>query len=124
MVPGEAAFFRTLEEKVNRYSRPGDYMLTVPGLQLLYFLFDRRNPTAYVHLRRALDSPEEEERYIRDLLDKPTKLVLLRDMPIDGREERRFIRYAPRVYEAIEKEFVMERSLGDLKLYRRRETDQ
>ncbi|MBN1825291.1 MAG: glycosyltransferase family 39 protein [Candidatus Eisenbacteria bacterium] len=118
----QAAFLTVLGETVDRYSRPGDYVLSVPGLQMTYFLFDRRNPTAYIHLRRALDSREEEDRYIRDLTEKPTRMVLLRDAPIDGREERRFSLYAPRVFEAIEREFEPVGMLGDIRVYRRKGT--
>lgn len=118
----QAHYLHALEEIVDRYSEPGDYILTVPGMQLIYFLMDRKNPTAYIHLRRALDSPEEEQRYIRDLLDHPTRLVLLRDSPIDGREERRFSRFARPVFEAIEREFDHVEDLGNLKVYVRRET--
>jgi hypothetical protein len=119
--PEEAGFLETLRAVLDRYSSPGDYILTVPGLQMIYFLFDRANPTAYVHLRRALDSREEEDRYIHDLLDRPTRLVLLRDVPLDGREERRFRRFAPRVFEAIEGSFDRVEKIGDLDVYRRKE---
>ncbi len=120
VAPEEALFVEKIRGVVDRYSRPGDYILTVPGFQLIYFLFDRANPTQYVHLRRALDSRAEEDRYIRDLLDRPTKLVLLRDAALDGREERRFRRYAPRVAEAIEGAFDPVESIGDIAVYVRK----
>lgn len=121
MAPDEAAFLRAIGAALDRHSNPGDYMVTVPGFQLLYFLFDRPNPTAYVHVRRAFDSPEEEDRYVRDLLDKPTRIVLLRDAPLDGREERRFSRYAPRAFAAIEEAFEPVEEFGNLVIYRRKE---
>lgn len=119
--PEQAAFFAAVGEQLDLYSQPGDYMVTVPGLQMIYFLFDRRNPTGYIHLRRALDNRDEEAQYIRDLVDRPTKMVLLRDFAIDGREERRFRRFAPGITEAIEREFVPVRSIGNLVVYVRRE---
>ncbi|MFH1679311.1 MAG: hypothetical protein ABIH26_01560 [Candidatus Eisenbacteria bacterium] len=120
VAPEEARFIESLGVILDRYSAPGDYVLSVPGFQLIYFLFDRLNPTAFVHLRRGFDSPGEEERYIADLLGRPTKLVLLRDVPLDGREERRFRNYAPRVFEAIEREFVLVEKQGDLIVYLRK----
>jgi hypothetical protein len=120
--PAQAAFLAAVGEALDEYSKPGDYIVTLPGLQMIYYLFHRRNPTGYIHLRRALDSPEEEERYIRDLTESPTRMVLLRDFAIDGREERRLSRYAPRIVEAVEREFTEVRSLGNLKIYVRRET--
>ncbi|MFH1277404.1 MAG: glycosyltransferase family 39 protein [Candidatus Eisenbacteria bacterium] len=121
MAPDEAAYLRAIQSAIDRYSKPGDYMVTVPGFQLLYFLFDRANPTAYVHVRRAFDSPEEEERYARDILEKPTKIVLLRDTPLDGRNERRFSRFAPNAYAAIERGFEPVEEFGNLVIYRRKE---
>ncbi len=115
--PRQARFLRAVGERIDRYTSPGDSMLTVPGFQLLYFLFDRKNPTRYVHLRRALDNREEEEQYIRDILDGGTKLVILRDYAIDGREERRFTRFAAPVCAAIEREFDLVESMGDIRFY-------
>jgi 4-amino-4-deoxy-L-arabinose transferase-like glycosyltransferase len=121
--PEEARSLDAIGKVLDRYSSPGDYVLTVPGFQMIYFLFDRANPTSFIHLRRGFDAPAEEEAYIRDLLDRPTKLVLLRDVPLDGREERRFRNYAPRVFEAIEREFEPVERLGDLIVYRRAEVE-
>ena len=119
--PDHAGFLRAIGESIDRYSERGDYMLTLPGYQLFYFLFDRVNPTAYVHLRRALDTPGEEERYIADLLGKPTKVVLLREQAIDGKEERRLRVYAGGICDAVEREFERVERFGDLVVYRRKE---
>ncbi len=121
VVPDQAAFLRAIGEQLDQFSNPGDYIVTLPGLQMVYFLFDRRNPTGYIHLRRALDNSDEETQYIRDLIDRPTRVVLLRDFAIDGREERRISRFAPRVVEAIRREFEPVRSLGNLTVFVRRE---
>lgn len=121
VMPGEVAALLALRAVIDRYSAPGDYVLSLPGFQLLYFLFDRVNPTAYVHVRRAFDTPEEEERFARDLVEKPTKMVLFRDSPIDGRDERRFSRYAPVAFRAIRDRFTPAESLGDLVVYARKE---
>lgn len=117
----EARFLYAVGRAVEERSAPGDYILTVPGYQLFYFLFERKNPTEYIHLRRALDSPEEEDRYIRDILDHPTRLVFLRDIAIDGREERMFSRFAERPYQAIRNAFTETTRIGDLIVYARNE---
>ncbi len=118
--PGQAAFMAALQRTIDEYSRPGDYILTVPGLQLSYFLFDRKNPTGYIHLRRSLDSREEEARYISDILDHDTRLVLLRDLAIDGRPERRFRVFAAAPTAAIESSFDMVDQIGDINVFVRR----
>ena len=59
IAPAEAAVVREAGRVLEAMTRPGDYVLTVPGYQLLYFLFDRRNPTAYPHVRRAFDRPAD-----------------------------------------------------------------
>jgi hypothetical protein len=118
--PDEARFLTDVEAVLDRYSSPGDFVLAIPGFQMIYFLFDRVNPTRYVHLRRGFDSEEEEARYVRDLLDRPTRLVLFRDVPLDGREERRVRTFAPRVAEAIDREFTPVDRVGDLVAYARK----
>ncbi|NNE07852.1 MAG: hypothetical protein HKN20_04740, partial [Gemmatimonadetes bacterium] len=117
----ESRFLYAVERVLDEHSAPGDYILTVPGYQLFYFLFERENPTRYIHLRRALDSPEEEDRYIADILRHPTRVVLLRDVAIDGRDERRFSRFAERPYKAIRNAFLESSRIGDLIVYVRNE---
>ena len=82
VTPAEARFFGEIGRFLDANTRPGDYVLAVPQLQTMYFLFDRRNPTRYSHYRRRL-SPEEEKRYIRDIEEHQTEYILLTE-PYEG----------------------------------------
>jgi hypothetical protein len=100
---------RFLEE----HTAPHDYFLTLPGYQLLYFLFDRRNPTAFPHVRRALDSREEEDAYIADIERHDTRYIFFQEIAIDGRPERRFAVYAERVMNWIVEHYRPLSQIGD-----------
>jgi hypothetical protein len=82
VTPAEARFFSEIRRFLEADTLPGDYVLAVPQLQTLYFLFDRRNPTRYAHYRRAI-GPEEERRYIEDIESHGTRYVLLTE-PYEG----------------------------------------
>lgn len=99
--PAEGAVVREAGRVLDETTKPGDYVLTLPGYQLLYFLFDRRNPTPYPHVRRAFDSPDEERRYIEQIEAHGTPMIFFQDFAIDGRPERRFAVYARGVMEWI-----------------------
>jgi hypothetical protein len=94
---GQAAVVREAGRFLEEHTAPADYFLTLPGYQLLYFLFDRRNPTAFPHVRRALDSREEEDAYVADIERHDTRYIFFQEIAIDGRPERRFAVYAERV---------------------------
>lgn len=76
VLPAEARFFSAVRSFLDANTEPGDYLLAVPQLQVVYFLFDRRNPTRYAHYRRALE-PEEERQYIEDIRRHNTEFILL-----------------------------------------------
>jgi hypothetical protein len=78
----EARFFSEIGRFLDRYTTPGEYVLAVPQLQTLYFLFDRKNPTRYSHYRRRLDAAEER-RYIEDIESHGTNYIVLTE-PYEG----------------------------------------
>lgn len=82
VTPGEARFFREIGSFLEANTGAGDYVLAVPQLQTLYFLFDRRNPTRYSHYRRRL-GPDEEARYVEDIRSHGTNYILLTE-PYEG----------------------------------------
>ncbi len=92
--PHDAALLGALGRFLDARTKPGDYVLTVPGFQLVYFLFDRRNPTPFPHVRRAFDSPAEEDDYIASIDRHGARYVFFEEIAIDGRPERRFALYA------------------------------
>jgi hypothetical protein len=95
VTPEEAAGLREIGQFLDERTKPGDYILSIPGFQLVYFLFDRKNPTAFPHVRRAFDTPEEEASYIADIDRRGTRYILFSDWTLDVRHpERRFSVYA------------------------------
>jgi hypothetical protein len=82
VTPAEAEFFEGLRKFLETKTSPGEYVLAVPQLQTVYYLFDRKNPTRYAHYRRRLD-PAEERRYIEDVASHQTRYVLLTE-PYQG----------------------------------------
>ena len=82
VTPGEARFFSEIKRFLDANTSEGEYVLAVPQLQTLYFLFDRRNPTRYAHYRRRL-APDEELRYIDDIRSHGTGYILLTE-PFEG----------------------------------------
>jgi uncharacterized membrane protein YhaH (DUF805 family) len=119
---GEALFFGALGAFLNAHTAPGDYVLAVPQLQMIYFLYDRRNPTRYAHYRRSLD-PEEEARYIRDIETHRTEYIFLTE-PFEGARlgetRESFSQYASRVRTWILEHYVMVDSIGWVKVLRRK----
>jgi hypothetical protein len=82
VTPREARFFSEIGRFLEAETRSGDYVLAVPQLQTMYFLFDRRNPTRYAHYRRRI-SPDEETRYVEDIRSHGTEYILLTE-PYEG----------------------------------------
>jgi hypothetical protein len=119
---GEARFFMEIKRFLDANTSPGEYVLAVPQLQTLYFLYDRRNPTRYAHYRRRL-STEEEERYIKDIESHGTSYILLTE-PYEGarigKTSESFSEYARPVRDWILQNYVMVDRIGWVKVYRRK----
>ena len=118
----EAGFFTALKGYLDAHTSPGDYVLAVPQLQMVYFLFDRRNPTRYAHYRRALE-PAEEDRYIKDIESHGTAYILLTE-PFEGakigRTKQAFSEYGARVRRWILENYIEVDRIGSVKILRRR----
>jgi len=108
-----ARFFEIVGRVLDEHTHAGDPIVSVPGFQTVYFLFDRKNPTRYLHIRRALE-PEEEDAFIRDIVDSNTELILLSDVAIDGDRQRRFPVYARRIYEWMMRNYEVDSAVGHL----------
>jgi hypothetical protein len=120
--PGEARFFHALGRFLDMNTSPGDYVLAVPQLQLLYFLYDRRNPVRYAHYRRALE-PEEEVLYIEDIVSHHTEYVLLTE-PYEGaivaQTKGSFSEYGRRVRQWILDNYTLVDRLGAVQVLKRK----
>jgi hypothetical protein len=121
--PTEARFFTALGRFLDMNTSPGDYVLAVPQLQMLYFFYDRKNPTRYAHYRRAIE-PEEEDRYIADIEAHHTEYILLTE-PYEGARlggtRLSFADYAPRVRDWILANYVEVARLGSVRILKRKE---
>jgi hypothetical protein len=121
--PGEARFFKAVGNFLDAHTSQGDYVLAVPQLQMLYFFYDRRNPTRYAHYRRALD-PDEEKRYIHDIESHGTEYILLTE-PFRGarlgQTRQSFSEYAGRVRDWIFGNYEVIDRIGSVQVLRKRQ---
>lgn len=120
--PVEARFFKALKTYLDAHTSPGEYVLAVPQLQMLYFLYDRKNPTRYAHYRRALE-PAEEDRYIVDIESHGTAYIFLTE-PFEGARlggtKRAFSDYAARVRNWILENYIEVDRIGSVRVLKRR----
>jgi len=120
--PVEAKFFTALGRFLDMNTSPGDYVLAVPQLQMLYFFYDRKNPTRYAHYRRGIE-PEDEDRYIADIEAHSTEYILLTE-PYEGARlggtRRSFADYARRVRNWIFDNYVEVDRLGSVRILKRK----
>jgi hypothetical protein len=89
---------------------------------MLYFLYDRKNPTRYAHYRRAL-TPEQERAYVEDIRRHGPEYILLTDPfrstgPAGTRES--FSEYAASVLEWILENYAMSDRLGSVRILRKK----
>jgi hypothetical protein len=121
VMPAEARFFSEVRSFLDEHTAPGDYVLAVPQLQVIYFLFDRRNPTRYAHYRRALE-PEEEKQYIEDIKRHETEFIFLTE-PSEGARladtKQSFSEYAAPVRDFILRNYTDVARIGSVRVLRR-----
>ncbi len=117
---GRAGFLEAVGAYLDENTRPGDYILSVPGFQMVYFLYDRKNPTRYIHVRRALGRAEEEA-FIADVARAGTEVILYTEMAIDGDSERRLAVYARPIYDWIMENYQTDAVYGNLVFLKRRD---
>lgn len=122
VTPGEARFFEALGEYLDRNTSAGDYVLAVPQLQMLYFFYDRRNPTRYSHYRRALD-PGDEAGYIEDIAAHGTEYIFLTEPAGGGGlggTRQSFSEYAAPVWNWIHENYVPVGRIGTVQILHRK----
>jgi hypothetical protein len=121
VMPAEARFFSEVKAFLDEHTAPGDYVLAVPQLQVIYFLFDRRNPTRYAHYRRALEA-EEERQYIEDINRHETEFIFLTE-PAQGARladtRQSFSEYAAPVRDFILRNYTETARIGSVRVLRR-----
>jgi hypothetical protein len=117
--PDKRKLVAALLRRIRRLTEPGEPIFVAPYAPVLYYLSGRPNPTGYDLLLPGQESAETHAS-IRDTLESSgVRLVLLDDSARDGREDRRFSRYAPTLSDYIERNFRLQQRVGTWALYLR-----
>jgi len=95
--PYEARWIRRVVETIETATQPGDPILALPLNPLFYFLTGRENPIAHDWILPGMLDEAARREVVRQLKARMPRLIVLADIPIDGREDRRFARYAPEI---------------------------
>ena len=110
--PYEARWARDILKKIELVTEPGDAILALPLNPLFYFLTDRPNPIVHEWILPGMLDEAAQEAVVRQLLIQPPHLVILSDIAIDGREDRRFSRYAPKIHRYLRRHFQLWEKVG------------
>ncbi|MBM3777384.1 MAG: hypothetical protein FJW23_03965 [Acidimicrobiia bacterium] len=105
VAPETAGHVELLTHVASRYGREGETFLVVPAWPGAYALFHRRAPTreTYMTLLRTL---EWQARQVQQVIDAKPSFVLIRDVPLDGRDDLRFRNLRPLLYDHIRTHFA------------------
>lgn len=110
--PHEARWIREIIQKIHTATRPGDFILALPLNPLFYFVADRANPLKHEWILPGMLDESAQDEAVRKLQITPPRLVILSDLAIDGREDRRFSRYAPVVYNYLMRHYQLWEKIG------------
>lgn len=110
--PTEAQWMKDIVDIINIYTRKGDPIFAIPLNPIFYYLTDRINPTPYDWILPGMLDEEAQKKVVEQLKANKPKLMVYVDIPIDGREERRFSRYAPIVFKYIAENYRLETLVG------------
>ena len=110
--PAEAQWLEEVVDRIEIYTDPGDPILALPLNPVFYFLTGRTNPTAYDWVLPGMLDGAAESALVRTLTARPPKLIVYVDIAIDGREERRLSRYAPKLFQFIVEHYRFEEMIG------------
>ena len=93
----DAAMIGRMTEWIRMAVPPGETIFAAPLGPIWYYLSDRDNPTFYDWvLPGTLRGPADEERLVAQLRAARPALLILVDIAIDNKPERRLAAYAPR----------------------------
>ncbi|MFQ5559043.1 MAG: glycosyltransferase family 39 protein [Nitrospinota bacterium] len=99
---------------------PGDFVFAVPLNSVWNFLADRKNPTSYEWIiPSTMRNTNVEQEVIKELKEFPPKYIILSDLAIDGREERRFSSYAREIYNFIIQGYRLRKEVGIFLIFER-----
>lgn len=110
--PVEAKWLKDVVSQIQTYSRKGDPIFALPLNPIFYYLTDRVNPTPYDWILPGMLDEAGQRNVVAQLEADPPKLIVFVDIPIDGREERRFSNYAPIIFEFIAANYRLQKRIG------------
>lgn len=110
--PEEAQWLRGVVHYIKANTRKGDPIFALPLNPVFYYLTDRVNPTKYDWILPGMLDEEKQGEVVEILTANKPKLIVYVDIPIDGKEERRFNNYAPLIYNFIVKNYRLEELFG------------
>jgi len=108
----EAQWIPEVVNRIEKYSRPGEPVFALPLNPIFYFLSNRINPTAYDWILPGMLNEKEENGVIEKLSRNRPKVVIYVDIPIDGKEERRFLNYAPHIFQYLTENYTFKEQIG------------
>ena len=110
--PVEAQWLEEVVDRIEIYTDKGDPILVLPLNPVFYFLTDRINPTPYDWVLPGMLTTEEEKRMVEQLKGNLPKMIIYVDIPIDGKEDRRLVNYAPKLYEFLIENYRFDEMIG------------
>jgi hypothetical protein len=108
----EAEWVNNIVQKIESVTRPGDAVLALPLNPLFNFLTDRENPLVYDWILPGMLDEKAQEDVVRQLKVRLPRLLIYSDIPIDGKEERRFSRYAPVLFQFLQTHYQLWETVG------------
>ncbi len=108
----EAMWLEQTVARIRQYSQPRDPIFAIPLNPVFYYLTDRINPTLYDWILPGMLNEEKQQEVVEALKLTPPKVILYVDIPIDGREDRRFANYAPVIFKHITDHYFLSELIG------------
>jgi len=110
--PVEARWLRDIVDRIQRFSVKEDRILALPLNPIFYFLSERENAINHDWILPGMLDDAAQQNVVDQLRARPPAVVILADFPIDGREERRFSRYAPVIHRFIRDHYALYDTIG------------
>jgi hypothetical protein len=99
---------------VNEHTAPVEPIFAAAYAPMLYYLADRPNPTRYdLLLPGSASSKKCHDELIETLEGAGVRVVVIRDVAWDGREDRRFLNYAEGIADWLDRAYPAPERIGD-----------
>lgn len=102
--PSQARYLEAVYDLIKTHSKQGEPVLLLPNLVTLYPML-KRKPAIYDLFCIYPATQQEEAKMIKELLAQAVGFVLINNAPLDRREDLRFSRTHPGVWQFLRREF-------------------